>query len=141
MCPLMSPVHHQVSDRSHAKLLAGCNAADYFFNMEYMRRRDYLGHLELMVLLAVWRLKPDAYGISIAREIELQCGYTMSLAGIYSTLERLQQKGLITSRRGEPTATRGGRARTFFNLTATGVTETQSTFTALTRLAPKAVLS
>jgi PadR family transcriptional regulator, regulatory protein PadR len=109
--------------------------------MEYMRRRDYLGHLELMVLLAVWRLKTDAYGISIAKEIEQQCGYSMSLAGIYSTLERLQDKGLIKSKRGEPTATRGGRARTYFNLTPTGVAETQSTFTALTRLAPKAVLS
>jgi DNA-binding PadR family transcriptional regulator len=109
--------------------------------MEYMRRRDYLGHLELMVLLAVWRLKPDAYGISIAREIEQQCGYAMSLAGIYSTLERLQGKGLVQSRRGEPTATRGGRARTYFNLTPAGVAETHATFTALTRLAPKAVLS
>jgi PadR family transcriptional regulator PadR len=109
--------------------------------MEYMRRRDYLGHLELMVLLAVWRLKPDAYGISIAREIEQQCGYSMALAGIYSTLERLQQKGLVTSKLGEPTATRGGRARNYFNLTAAGVAETQSTFTALTRLAPRGVMS
>src|SRR5262245_58528882 len=100
-----------------------------------MRRRDYLGHLELMVLLAVWRLKPDAYGISIAREIEQRCGYSLALAGIYSTLERLQEKGLIRSTRGEPTPTRGGRARTYFDLTAAGVEEARSTFDALTRLA------
>ena len=106
-----------------------------------MRRRDYLGHLELMVLLAVWRLKPDAYAVTIANEIEQRCGYSVALAGIYSTLERLQEKGLIRSTRGEPTPTRGGRARTYFDLTATGVEEARSTFDALTRLAPKAVQS
>lgn len=94
-----------------------------------------------MVLLAVWRLKADAYGISIAKEIETQCGYSLALAGIYSTLERLQEKGLIRSTRGDPTPTRGGRARTYFNLTAEGLEETRSTFSALSRLAPKAVLS
>lgn len=106
-----------------------------------MRRRDYLGHLELMVLLAVWRLKPEAYGVSIAREIEQQCGYTLALAGIYSTLERLQAKGLVRSTRGEPTPERGGRARTYFDLTAAGQREARDTFTALTRLAPKAALT
>lgn len=106
-----------------------------------MRRRDYLGHLELMVLLAVWRLKPQAYGISIAGEIEQRCGYSLALAGIYSTLERLQDKGLIRSTRGEPLPTRGGRARTYFDLTAAGLEEAQSTFNALARLAPKEVLS
>jgi DNA-binding PadR family transcriptional regulator len=105
-----------------------------------MRRRDYLGHLELMVLLAVWRLKPEAYGISIAREIEQQCGYSMALAGIYSTLERLQDKGFVKSKRGTPTPTRGGRARPYFDLTAAGLEEAQSTFHALTRLAPKGAL-
>ncbi len=94
-----------------------------------------------MVLLAVWRLKPEAYGVSIAKEIEEQCGYSLALAGIYSTLERLQDKGLIRSTRGEPMPTRGGRARTYFDLTAAGLKETQSTYAALARLAPKAVLS
>jgi PadR family transcriptional regulator PadR len=106
-----------------------------------MRRRDYLGHLELMVLLAVWRLKPEAYGISIAREIELQCGYTLALAGIYSTLERLHEKGLVKPTKGDPTPERGGRARTYFDLTAAGAREARSTFSALARLAPKAALS
>jgi PadR family transcriptional regulator PadR len=106
-----------------------------------MRRRDYLGHLELMVLLAVWRLKPEAHALSIAREIEERCGYSLALAGIYSTLERLREKRLIDSSRGEPTPIRGGRARTYFDLTPAGHAEAQSTFNALTRLAPRAVLS
>lgn len=113
----------------------------YFIIIEDMRRRDYLGHLELMVLLAAWRLKPEAYGVSIAREIEEQCGYSVALAGIYSTLERLQDKGLVRPIRGEPTPERGGRARTYFDLTAAGVREARSTFGALSRLAPKAALS
>jgi DNA-binding PadR family transcriptional regulator len=94
-----------------------------------------------MVLLAVWRLKPDAYGVSIAKEIEERCGYTLALAGIYATLERLQEKGLVKATRSEPTPTRGGRARILFSLTAAGVEETQATWGALARLAPKAVLS
>jgi PadR family transcriptional regulator, regulatory protein PadR len=106
-----------------------------------MRRRDYVGHLELMVLLAVWRLKPDAYGVAIAKEIELQCGYSLALAGIYLTLERLEEKGLVRSKRGKPTPTRGGRARTYFDLTAAGIAEAQSTCQALVRLAPKEALS
>lgn len=105
-----------------------------------MRRRDYLAHLELLVLLAAWRLRADAYGVSIAQEIEQQCGYSMSLAGIYATLERLQEKGLVKSRLGQPTATRGGRARTYFDLTAAGVEEARSTFGALARLAPREAL-
>lgn len=109
--------------------------------MEYMRRRDYPSHLELMVLLAVWRLQPEAYGVSIAREIEERCGYTLALAGIYATLERLQEKGLVKSTRGDPMPTRGGRARILFNLTAAGVEEAQASWGALARLAPKAVLS
>ncbi len=94
-----------------------------------------------MVLLAVWRLKPEAYGVSIAKEIELQCDYTLALAGIYSTLERLKEKGLIKSALGEPLATRGGRARTYFDLTPAGLKEAQSTFSALARLAPKGALT
>lgn len=92
-------------------------------------------------MLAIWRLQPEAYGISIAKEIEQQCGYSLSLAGIYATLERLQEKSLVRSVRGEPTPTRGGRARTYFTLTAAGIEETRTTFDALTRLAPKAVLT
>ncbi len=71
----------------------------------------------------------------------MQCGYSVALAGIYSTLERLQEKGLIRSTRGEPTPTRGGRARMYFDLTAAGLKEARSTFGALARLAPEAVLS
>jgi PadR family transcriptional regulator, regulatory protein PadR len=105
-----------------------------------MRRRDYLGHLELLVLLGIWRLQPEAYGVSVAREIEKQCGYSVSLAGIYSSLERLQEKKLIRSTLGAPTPARCGRARTFFELTAAGQQEARATHNALTRLVPKGAL-
>lgn len=106
-----------------------------------MRRRDYLGHLELMVLLAVWRVQPEAYGVSIAGEIESRSGYSVSLAGIYAALERLEDKGLIQSALGEATPVRGGRARTYFELTTAGAQEARSTVRALARLAPQELLS
>jgi hypothetical protein len=59
-----------------------------FFNMEYMRRRDYLSQLELMVLLAILRTRQNAYGMSIVREIEQHSGREVALAGIYAALER-----------------------------------------------------
>jgi len=92
-----------------------------FFNMEKMRSRDYLSQLELMVLLAILRIRENAYGMSIAREIEQRSGREVALAGIYAALERLEEKGLVRSERGAPTPERGGKARTYFGVTATGL--------------------
>ena len=99
-----------------------------------MRQREYLGQLELMVLLAVLRKRDESYGVPIAREIEEKSGRAVSLASVYATLERLQNKGLVTSERGEPTAARGGKARTYFKVTAAGRTELRATHGTLTRL-------
>ncbi len=100
-----------------------------------MRRREYLGQLELMVLLAIRNLAPNAYGVSIAQEIKTHGGHDLSLAGIYSTLERLARKGLVKGVRGEPTSIRGGKARTYFSITAAGAREAQATYGTLLRLA------
>jgi DNA-binding PadR family transcriptional regulator len=100
-----------------------------------MRRREYLSQLELMVLLAILRVRGEAYGVPIAREIEQKSGREVALAGIYATLERLQAKGLVTSERGEPTPERGGKARTYFAVTSAGMKELRSTHGTLGRLA------
>lgn len=99
-----------------------------------MRDRDYLSQLELMVLLAILRIRENAYGMSIAREIERHGGRELALAGIYTALERLEEKGLVNSRRGAPTPERGGKARTFFDVTATGLTAVRSTYATFSRL-------
>jgi len=101
-----------------------------------MRRpREYLGQLELMVLLAVARPEGDAYGVQIAKCIEEASGREVSLASVYVALERLEQKGLISSSLGEPTPQRGGRARTYFTPTASGLKEARAACSTLNRLA------
>jgi PadR family transcriptional regulator PadR len=92
-----------------------------------MRKRDYLGSFELMVMLALIRLKEDAYGVPISREIENRCGREVALGSVYATLERLEEKGLVSSELGEPTAERGGRAKRYFRVTVKGLREVRET--------------
>jgi PadR family transcriptional regulator PadR len=99
-----------------------------------MTRRDYLGNLELMVLLALIRLGEDAYGVPISREIEERSGREVALGSVYATLERLEEKGLVSSDLGEPTPERGGRAKKYFGVTARGLREVRETQRALKRL-------
>jgi PadR family transcriptional regulator, regulatory protein PadR len=83
-----------------------------------MRRREYLGQLELMVLLAVVRPSArDAYGISIARDIAGSSGRQVALASVYAALERLERK-----------------ARTYFRPTPAGIKEARETHAMLMRL-------
>lgn len=86
-----------------------------------MTKRNTLGGLEEMVLLAVMRLGPESYGITIRAEIERKTGRDLSLGAIYPTLDRLEGKGLVSSRKGEPTGERGGRAKRLFQLERAGL--------------------
>jgi PadR family transcriptional regulator PadR len=99
-----------------------------------MRARGHFGEWELMVILAVMRLGEDAYGVPICREIEEQTGREVAVGSVYATLERLQEKGFVSSELGEPTAERGGRAKRFFRITVTGVREVRKTQRALMNL-------
>jgi DNA-binding PadR family transcriptional regulator len=85
-----------------------------------MPRGDLLGSLEQIVLLAVIRLGTDAYGMTVRREIEARTGRNISIGAIYTTLERLESKGYVSSYTGEPTAARGGRAKRHFQIEAEG---------------------
>jgi PadR family transcriptional regulator PadR len=109
----------------------------FFYNfiiVEDMRKREYLGQLELMVLLAVIRPAKDAYGVLISREIAEKSGREVALASVYAALERLEKKGLVISALGEPTAERGGRARTYFKASAAGLSEARDAHETLLRL-------
>ena len=100
-----------------------------------MRRpREYLGQLELMVLLAIVRSDGEAYGVRISKCIEEASGREVSLASVYAALERLERKGLVKSFLGEPTRERGGRARTYFRPTTSGLQEARAAFATLNRL-------
>jgi PadR family transcriptional regulator PadR len=85
-----------------------------------MPRGDLLGSLEYIVLLALVRLGPNGYGMTVRREIEARTGRNVSIGAIYSTLERLEAKGYVSSSVGEPTAERGGRAKRYFRIEAAG---------------------
>ena len=107
----------------------------YFFSIvEQMASRPYLGNFELMVLLAVIRLDDAAYGVTILRTLEAGTGREMAIGSVYAALERLQEKGLVSSRLGEPTPERGGRAKRYFRVTPDGVREARSTREALSVL-------
>lgn len=99
-----------------------------------MNKRPYLGEFELMVLLALLRLGDRAYGVPISMEIEKQAGREVALGSVYAALERLEEKGLVASEMGEPTAERGGRAKRYFHITKKGLHEVRETRKALTNL-------
>ncbi|HEX9761127.1 MAG TPA: helix-turn-helix transcriptional regulator [Candidatus Acidoferrales bacterium] len=81
---------------------------------------ETLGEFEQIVLLALVRLGDDAYGATIRREIEKRTGRELSISAVYTTLDRLETKGLVRSFVGQPTPERGGRRKRFYTLEAAG---------------------
>jgi len=96
------------------------------------------------VLLAVCICHTNAYGVSIRSEIRSQTGRTLSLSAIHATLQRLEDKGILTSAAGGATAERGGRRKRLFSPTAYGLAQLKDRRderAALWNLIPDAVLS
>ena len=85
-----------------------------------MARTD-LGDMEHLVLLAILRLGREAYGIPILDEVCARVGREVSRATVYVALKRLEEKGLVSSKLGESTPERGGRAKRYFKLKPTGL--------------------
>jgi len=81
----------------------------------------YLGEFEELVLLVVGTLFDDAYGVAIKQEILNQTGRKVTLSTVHASLHRLEQKGYIKSRLGDPTQARGGKRKRLFTLTISGV--------------------
>ena len=96
--------------------------------------RETLGNFELMVLLALIRLGDDAYGVPISQAIEESTGREVLIGSVYAALERLEEKGFVTSEMGEPTPERGGRAKRYFHITAKGLRQVRETKQALVSL-------
>jgi DNA-binding PadR family transcriptional regulator len=94
----------------------------------------YLGEFEQLVLLAVLRLEDDAYGATIGRLIEESTSRRISIGAIYTTLDRLQAKGYVRSRVGEPTGERGGRRRKIYTLDRLGHLAIARAFTSWTNM-------
>ncbi|MDA0312397.1 MAG: helix-turn-helix transcriptional regulator [Gemmatimonadetes bacterium] len=82
--------------------------------------QDYLGEFEQMVLLAIMRLSGEAYGLAVKDELEVVAGRSPSSGSLYTTLDRMEKKGLVASSAGEATQERGGRPRRYVQVTPEG---------------------
>jgi DNA-binding PadR family transcriptional regulator len=96
--------------------------------------RDYLTDFELMILVAILRVGEHAYGVPIARELEETGRRSVLLGAVYAALDRMEKQGLVSSKLGEPTAQRGGKAKRFFAVTSKGVRAVKDAQRALTAL-------
>lgn len=86
-----------------------------------MPRSDSLGQFEQLVLTAVVTLGENAYGVTIHKRVrDLASSVSVTLGAIYVTLDRLEDKGYVSSWLSEPTAARGGRAKRCYRLEASG---------------------
>ena len=95
----------------------------------------YLGEFEQLVLLALARLGEDAYGVTIRATLVERTRRKPSFGAIYSTLRRMEEKGLVRSFQGEPEAVRGGRAKKHIALTAKGRAALREAHAAVVRMA------
>lgn len=99
------------------------------------RRYDPLGEFETLVLMAILRLGDSAYGMRIHLELEEQAGRRCSYGALYTTLDRLEQKGYVSSWTGDPTPERGGRAKKYFQIEALGEAALKQAYAATRRMA------
>ena len=100
-----------------------------------MGKEDFLGQFEQITLLALIRLGENAYGMTIRQEIAKRTGKEVSIGAIYTTLDRLEKKGFVSSRIGEATAERGGRAKRYFKVKAAGATALNRSRETIARMA------
>ena len=92
-----------------------------------------LGEFEYLMLTAVARLGEGAYGVTIREEIEDATGRQCSLGALYTTIERLESKGLVKTSMGDPTPQRGGRPKRMVRVTAGGTREAADFYGAVIR--------
>jgi len=97
-------------------------------------RQDLPGGFEQIVMLAVTRLGDNAYGMTVRAEIEQRTARKVSLGAVYSTLDRLETKGYVTSKQAAGGGEREGRAKRFFRVTAQGVRALNEGIAALDRM-------
>lgn len=99
-----------------------------------MGSSNLISNFELMVMLALIRCEDEAYGVPITQEMECHSARDIAVGSVYAALERLEGRGLITSKIGEPTAERGGRAKRYFKPTPKGLKEIRETRRTLVNL-------
>ncbi|HVZ48287.1 MAG TPA: helix-turn-helix transcriptional regulator [Gemmatimonadaceae bacterium] len=94
-----------------------------------------IGEFEQLVLMAVMHAGDDAYGVTVHGELRRRTRRDPSLAAVYKTLDRLEAKGLLSSRVGDPTPERGGRRKQFYALTSAGRKAVRDSIATIRRMA------
>ena len=101
----------------------------------WLKSSPPLGDFQQLVLMGVLRLGDAAYGAAIRQEIHARSGRDVSISAVYTTLDRLEAKGLLSSSTGAPTAQRGGRRRKFYALRPAGTAALQQAYRTITAMA------
>jgi len=99
---------------------------------------DHVGVFELLLLMAVVARDREAYGVTIRRDLEAATGRDISSGAVYTTLDRLERRGFVTSRLGDPAEVRGNRPRRYYRLTASGKRVLSSQYGVLQQMARRA---
>src|SRR5918995_3462706 len=94
-------------------------ASKMYYTVGVMTSRS-IGEFELAVLLCIGLLRDEAYGVAVRGAVSKRLGRECSIGAVYTTLQRLENKGFVKSRTSDPTPVRGGRAKRCFTLTAAG---------------------
>jgi DNA-binding PadR family transcriptional regulator len=102
--------------------------------MSSFSEKGLLGELEQLVLLAAQGLGDGAYAVSIRDEIEARTGISLGRSSTYVTLDRVERKGYVASRMGDPTPERGGKAKRCFTITAAGTRALATAHAAIARM-------
>ncbi len=93
-----------------------------------------LGEFEYFLLSSAARLGNEAYGAAMRQDIDAITGRRCSIGALYTTLDRLEQKGFIKTSMGKPSPERGGRAKRMVRITAKGIHEAQAFYEAVVRV-------
>jgi PadR family transcriptional regulator PadR len=104
-------------------------APHYHYNVIVM-----LGEFEYLLITSAARLGDDAYGAAIRQAIEEATGRRCSIGALYTTLDRLEAKGFIATRMGDPTPQRGGRPKRMVRVTAKGTRSASDFYNVVTRV-------
>jgi DNA-binding PadR family transcriptional regulator len=94
-----------------------------------------IGDFEQLILLALVRLGPEAYGVSIRQDIEVRTTRTISAGALYTALNRLENRGFVISRLGDPTPMRGGKRKRMYSLRPAGEASVARTYETLRQMA------
>jgi len=90
------------------------------------RKMTYLSRIEEILLLAIWKLKENAYGIAIRRQVEKDTGISWLSEAIYAPLSRLKDKGYVRSIKAQKSTKKGGRPRIYYQLSPSGLSKLAS---------------